>query len=321
MVRIEDSSRLIGKLRLGKNVYVAQGSILRSMEDSIRVGNSTMVLENSVLVGTPKNPLKIGSKIVFGHKCIALGAEIGDLCEIGNGVIIHPGAKIGSMCIFGEGTIIPPNTTIPDGSVVVGRPGRVIRRLNDGDKRMIERMRGNDISLEPYEENIIQDDTKEGESMGKLHRYGEKYPMVDGRAAIYDSAEITGDVIVGSNTTIASGVKIIGDSHGPVRIGSNVQILENTVLHLLPDNELVIEDHVIIGPGCIVHGCRIGQNSVIESGSIICDYSQLGENTLVKSGSLVKQRSVFANNEILEGFPARSIGNNKNALEKPDWAF
>lgn len=56
MVRIADSSRLLGRLRLGKDVYVAQGSVLRSMEDSITIGNQTMVLENSVLVGTPRFP-------------------------------------------------------------------------------------------------------------------------------------------------------------------------------------------------------------------------------------------------------------------------
>jgi carbonic anhydrase/acetyltransferase-like protein (isoleucine patch superfamily) len=54
---------------------------------------------------------------------------------------------------------------------------------------------------------------------------------------------------VGERTIIGAGVKIIGDSHGPVRIGNDVQILENTVLHLLPDNDLIIDDGVIIGPG------------------------------------------------------------------------
>lgn len=113
--------------------------------------------------------------------------------------------------------------------------------------------------------------------MGKLYYYGDKYPRIDETTILYDTAEITGDVIIGTNSVIASGVKIIGNSHGPVRIGNNVKILENTVLHLLPDNELIIEDDVVIGPGCIVHGTTIGSNSIIESGAIICDYSKLGK--------------------------------------------
>ena len=87
-------------------------------------------------------------------------------------------------------------------------------------------------------------------------------------AALFPTAEITGDVVVGERTIIGAGVKIIGDSHGPVRIGDDVQILENTVLHLLPDNDLVIGDGVIIGPGAMIHGCRIGAGSRRRTG---CD--------------------------------------------------
>lgn len=320
-LRIDDSARLIGKVRLGNDVYVAQGSILRSIGDSITIDNSSWILENSVLIGMPESPLKVGSKTVFGHKCIAIGAEIGDLCEIGNGVVFLPNSKIGNMCIFGEGTIIPEGSVIPDGSVVVGRPGRVIRKLTEEDKKMISRMRGNDISLTTYVENIVENQTRDGENMGKLYEFNDKYPQVSESAFIYDSAEITGDVIIGNNTVIGSGVKIIGNSHGPVKIGDNVQILENSVLHLLPDNELIINDNVIIGPGCIVHGTNIGANSIIESGAIVCDYSKLGENTLVKSGSLVKQRDNFQDNQILEGFPAKPMGENSEIQEKPAWAF
>lgn len=318
--KIDDSVRLIGKLRLGNNTYVAQGSVLRSVDDSLTVGNATWILENSVIIGTPEHPLKVGSKTVFGHKCIAIGAEIGDLCEIGNGVIMLPGSKIGNMCIFGEGTIIPEGCVIPDESVVVGRPGKVIRRLTQEDKNMISRMRSNDTSLSPYMENLLDIEQKEGEKMGKLYEYGVKYPKVDETAFIYDSAEITGDVTIGKNSVVASGVRIVGNSHGPVKIGNNVKILENSVLHLLPDNELIIEDNVIIGPGCIIHGTTIGSNSIIESGSIVCDYSKLGKNTLIKSGSLIKQRSIVNDNEIMEGFPAKNIGKNPEIQQKPSWA-
>ncbi len=320
-LKIEDSAKLIGKMRIGDNSYIAQGAVLRSIDDSLIIGNSTMVLENSVLIGMPERPLIVGSKTVFGHKCIAIGADIGDLCEIGNGVIILPASKIGNMCIFGEGTIIPEGSDIPAGSVVVGRPGRIIRNLTLDDENMIKRMRNNDISLSTFKENIIDNESKDGEEMGKLYNYGAKYPDLAESAILYELAEITGDVKIGENSVIASGVKIIGNSHGPVIIGNNVQILENTVLHLLPDNKLIIEDDVTIGPGCIIHGTTIGSNSIIESGAIVCDYSKLGKNTLVKSGTLVKQRSIFDDNAILEGFPAKFIGENFELLKKPAWAI
>lgn len=320
-VKIDSSARLIGKMKLGNNTYVAQGSILRSKDDSLIIDNTTWVLENSVLIGTPAHPLKVGQKTVFGHKCIVIGAEIGDLCEIGNGVIMLAGSKIGNMCIFGEGTLVPEGMVIPDGSVVVGRPARIIRSLTEDDKAMIERMRSNDISLSDFVENIFEEELEEGENMGKLYSFNDKYPKVAESAYLYDTAEIIGDVIVGENSVIGAGVRIIGNSHGPVRIGNNVQILENTVLHLLPDNELIIHDNVTIGPGCIIHGTTIGQGSVIESGAIVCDYSSLGKNTLVKSGSLVKQRSKFDDNAILEGFTAKEIGRVEGDLNRPEWAI
>lgn len=319
--KIEDSARVVGTVTLGEGVYVAQGTILRSDGDSVSLCNQSMVLENSVVIGTTEHPVVVGSKTIFGHKCIVIGAEIGDLCEIGNGTIFLPGSKVGDYCIFGEGTIVPPEKVIPEASVVVGRPGRVIRRLTDEDKAMISRMRGHDVTLAPVVGHKLQIEPRESDLMGKLYPFGSKVPFVDESAFIFDTAEITGDVVVGARSKVASGVRIIGNTHGPVRIGDNVQILENSVLHLLPDNALIIEDNVTIGPGCIVHGCTIGAGSVIEAGAIVCDYSVLGRNTLVKCGSLVKQRSVVEDHQIVEGFPAKVVGVNSGEMERPDWAI
>ncbi len=320
-LKLQSSARLLGRMRLGDGVHVAQGTILRSQEDSLKIGNDSWILENSVLIGTQDAPLTVGSKTVFGHKCIAIGTNIGDLCEIGNGTIFLPGSVVGDRCIFGEGTLIPEGAEIPERSVVVGRPGRVIRKLTEKDEAMILRMRGHDINLSAFRENVVTNEIWGNGTMGKLYRFGEKVPQVAPSAFLYDSAELTGDVTVGEHSIIGSGVRIIGDTHGPVRIGRNVQILENTVLHLLPDNQLIIGDNVTIGPGCIIHGTTIGAGSVIESGAIVCDYSSLGKNTTVRSGSLVKQRSQFGDHEILEGFPARSVGQNKVANLRPAWAF
>lgn len=320
-IHIESSARLWGKLRLGDGAIIAQGTVLTSIGDSITIGNDSAVLENSVLIGTPDQPMTVGSKTIFGHKCIAIGAKIGDLCEIGNGTIFLPGSEIGDMCIFGEGTLIPENMKIPDGSVVVGNPCRIIRLITDADKAMVTRMRGNDISLRPYHENILEFEFSKERAMNNLFSFGDKFPQIADSAVIYDTAEITGDVIIGENSVITSGVRIIGNAHGPVRIGKNVKILENCVLHLLPDNELIIEDNVTIGPGSIIHGTTIGAGSVIESGVILSDYSKLGANSLVKVGSLIKQRAIFEDNAIIKGSPAKDIGKNMQPLESPAWAI
>ena len=125
---------------------------------------------------------------------------------------------------------------------------------------------------------------------------------------LFDSAEITGDVVVGDGSIIGAGVKIIGDSHGPVRIGARVQILENTVLHLLPDNELVVEDDVVIGPGAMIHGCHLGAGTVVEPAAIVCDFSRVGAGSIVRAGACVKQRARFGDRAVLDGFPADQVG-------------
>ena len=145
-------------------------------------------------------------------------------------------------------------------------------------------------------------------------------PTIAESAVLFPTAEITGDVVVGDRTIIGAGVKIIGDSHGPVRIGNDVQILENTVLHLLPDNELIIDDGAIVGPGAMIHGCHIGARSVIEPGAIVCDGSAVGTDCIVRAGAVVKQRSRFPDRTEIDGFPAVEVART-DPPARPAWAL
>jgi carbonic anhydrase/acetyltransferase-like protein (isoleucine patch superfamily) len=100
-----------------------------------------------------------------------------------------------------------------------------------------------------------------------------------------------------------------------------VQILENTVLHLLPDNDLILHDGVIIGPGAMIHGCRIGAGSVVEPGAIVCDHSVLGAGCIVRAGAVVKQRSEFGDATEVDGFPAKEVGRVDGRPPRPPWAL
>jgi carbonic anhydrase/acetyltransferase-like protein (isoleucine patch superfamily) len=315
------SAALYGTLNLGRSVHLAQGAVIRSLLAGVTIGEHSMVLENSIVVGHSESPTRIGGKVVFGHRTTVIGATVGDLCEIGNNSIIMSGAKIGEWCILGEGTLIAEGEVIPCRSVVVGRPGRVIRSLTAADQTMIVRMRGGDVALSQTEQQLVHGVMTGGPTMGKLYSYQGKSPQVAETAFLFDSAEITGDVSIGEGCIIGAGVKIIGDSHGPVRIGNDVQILENTVLHLLPDNRLIIADNVIIGPCCMIHGCEIGAGTLVEPGAILCDYSKLGKHVLVKAGALVKQRSQFPDYAVLDGFPAKQIAISPTPPAFPTWAL
>jgi carbonic anhydrase/acetyltransferase-like protein (isoleucine patch superfamily) len=227
---------------------------------------------------------------------------------------------LGDRVFLGEGTLVPSGTSLPDNTVAVGRPARIVRTASADDLARLTALRDGDLSL-PSPAFTTLDGIQEITTMGQLHDYRGIVPTVDPSAVLFPSAELTGDVVVGARTIIGAGVKIIGDSHGPVRIGADVQILENTVLHLLPDNDLVLDDGVIIGPGAMIHGCRIGAGSVVEPGAIVCDHSVLGAGCIVRAGAVVKQRSEFAAGSEIDGFPAVEVGRVSGVPVRPPWAF
>jgi carbonic anhydrase/acetyltransferase-like protein (isoleucine patch superfamily) len=318
---IADSAVVIGEVRLGAGTILAQGLVVRSVAGGVTIGHHSAVLENGVLWGTPEQPTVIGQRTVFGHRACVLGASVGNLCEIGNGALLLPGSRLGDGCILGEGTLIPPGMVVPPHTVLVGRPPHVLRSATDEDRARVAALRDQHTDLVDQPHQLVAGRPDVGAEMGRLYRYRDKAPVIDPTAVLFDSAEITGDVVVGAESVIGDGVKIIGDSHGPVRIGARVQILENTVLHLLPDNELIVEDDVVIGPGSMIHGCHIGAGSVVEAGAIVCDWSAVGPRSVVRAGSCVTQRSRFPARSVLSGFPAQAVGELDAPPGTPAWAF
>jgi carbonic anhydrase/acetyltransferase-like protein (isoleucine patch superfamily) len=318
---IAGSAVVLGDVHVGAGVILAQGLVLRADRGAVSIGNHSAILENGVVVGTPEHPVRIGQRTVFGHRASIIGATVGDLCEVGNGAILMPGSRLGNGCILGEGTLVPPDTVIPDDAVLVGRPPHVIRSATDADRERLAVLRQHQTDLTDHPGTIVRGPMRAGERMGTLYAYRDKIPSIGARTVLFDSAEITGDVVVGEDSLIGAGVKIIGDSHGPVRIGSRVQVLENTVLHLLPDNELVIEDDVVVGPAAMIHGCHIGRGSVIEPAAIVCDWSAIGAESVVRAGACVKQRDRFPARSLLDGFPAKLVDTLTAPPALPGWAL
>ncbi|MCP3140139.1 UDP-3-O-(3-hydroxymyristoyl) glucosamine N-acyltransferase [Pyxidicoccus sp. QH1ED-7-1] len=319
---LASSARVLGTVHLGPGALIAQGAVVRSHDGAVRLGAGSAVLENATVVGTPGQPVTVGERAVLGHRSVVLGAEVGPLCEVGNGAILMPGSRLGARCLLGEGTVIPSGMLVPDESVVVGRPGRVLRRATPQDLERLRGMRGGNLTLpgQPLTAFSARDRAEDA-PMGQLYTFRDKHPLVHPTATLFSTAEVTGDVVIGPGCIIGPGVKIIGDSHGPVRIGAGVQVLANTVLHLLPDNTLVLEDGVIVGPGCMVHGCHVGAGTVVEPGAILCDGSRVGRGSIVGAGSLVKQHATFPDGVRVEGFPAVQTERLAQPPAPPRWAL
>lgn len=319
---VASSARVLGMIHLGPGAVIAQGAVVRSHAGAVRLGAGSAVLENASVIGTPQQPVTLGERAVLGHRSVVLGAEVGHLCEVGDGAILMPGARLGERCLIGEGTLIPAGMSVPDDSVVVGRPGRVLRRATAADLDRLRELRGGSLVLPHQPLTAFSGrDRAEDAPMGQLYTFRDKHPLVHPTATLFSSAEVSGDVVIGAGCIIGPGVKIIGDSQAPVRIGAGVQLLANTVLHLVPDNQLVLEDGVIIGPGCMVHGCHVGAGTVVEPGAILCDGSRLGRGCLVGAGSLVRQRATFGDGAQVEGFPAVQTGTLSSPPARPGWAL
>ena len=121
--QIAGSAVVIGAARLGEGSLLAEGAVIRSDDAAVEIGTGSAVLENSVVVGTRTIPTTIGRRTTFGHRCIVIGATVGDLCEIGNASKLMPGAHLGDRVFLGEGTVVPAGMTLPSDVVAVGRPG------------------------------------------------------------------------------------------------------------------------------------------------------------------------------------------------------
>ena len=129
---VHSTAVVIGDVKLGKKANVWPGAVLRGDLRSIIIGDYTNVQDNSVL-HTGKYNLTIGDNVMVGHNVTLHSCDIGKKCLIGMGSVIMDAAKIGNNCIIGAGSVIPPRTVIPDGSVIIGNPYKIMRKTTQED--------------------------------------------------------------------------------------------------------------------------------------------------------------------------------------------
>jgi len=139
-----------------------------------------------------------------------------------------------------------------------------------------------------------------------IYPYKGKSPQIADSTFIADYVTITGDVIIGEETSIWFNTVIRGDV-APTVIGSRVNIQDNCVLHQSPNNPLIIEDGVSVGHQVILHSSVVRKNSLIGMGSIILDGAEIGEGAFIGAGSLVPQGKKIPPNTLAFGRPAKVV--------------
>lgn len=145
---VANDANVIGRVRLMAGASVWFTATLRGDNEWIEVGAGSNVQEGCTLHTDIGYPLNIGRDCTIGHNVILHGCMIGDETLIGMGATVLNGARIGRNCLIGAGALITEGKEIPDGSLVMGAPGKVMRSL---DEAAIQRLRD---SARHYQDNM-----------------------------------------------------------------------------------------------------------------------------------------------------------------------
>jgi carbonic anhydrase/acetyltransferase-like protein (isoleucine patch superfamily) len=135
---IAQNATLVGSVILENNASIWFNVVIRADNDVIHIGENSNIQDGSVLPTDGGIKLTVGKGVTVGHKAMLHGCEIGDYSLIGINAVILNGAKIGKHCLIGANTLIPEGMVIPDGSMVVGTPGKIKRELSETQKKLLE---------------------------------------------------------------------------------------------------------------------------------------------------------------------------------------
>ena len=135
---IADNATVLGSVVLMNNASVWFNVVIRGDNDVITIGENSNVQDGCVLHTDPGQPLTIGRNVTVGHKVMLHGCTIGDNSLIGINSVVLNGARIGKNCLIGANSLIPEGKEIPDGSLVMGSPGKVVRELSPEQQQGLE---------------------------------------------------------------------------------------------------------------------------------------------------------------------------------------
>ena len=133
-----------------------------------------------------------------------------------------------------------------------------------------------------------------------------KVPRNEGAAFVAPNATVQGDVILKASSTVWYGAVLRGDD-GTLTLGENSNVQDNAVLHCDPGGQVVLGKNVTVGHSAIVHGCTVGDNSLIGMHATILNHAVVGRNCIIGAGALVPEGMVIPDNSVAVGVPARVI--------------
>lgn len=150
---------VVGSVKIGHQASVWFNAVIRGDNDWITLGEGCNIQDAAVLHADPGYPIELGKGVSIGHKAMVHGCTIGDNSLIGINAVVLNGAKIGKNCLIGANALVPSGMEVPDGSMVLGSPGKIKRILTD--EEIANNARIADIyiaNLHRYQNSLVQVD-------------------------------------------------------------------------------------------------------------------------------------------------------------------
>ena len=144
-----------------------------------------------------------------------------------------------------------------------------------------------------------------------IYQLDEDIPQIAASAWIADSAEVMGRVHVGERSSVWFNTVIRADNES-IRIGDESNIQDGTVLHCDPGKPLNIGRGVTVGHQVMLHGCTIGDGTLIGIGAVVLNQAVIGKNCLVGAGALVTEGKEFPDGSMILGSPAKAVRDRKS---------
>lgn len=139
---LADTARVRGRVTLGEGVSVWYGAAIRGDVAAITIGAGTNVQDNATVHCDAGVANVIGAGVSIGHNAVVHGAAVGDGTLIGMHAAVLGRTVIGRGCLVAAGAVVPPGLEVPDGMVVMGVPGRVVRPVREEERRYLEHLSG-----------------------------------------------------------------------------------------------------------------------------------------------------------------------------------
>ncbi|WP_294371412.1 gamma carbonic anhydrase family protein [uncultured Clostridium sp.] len=139
-----------------------------------------------------------------------------------------------------------------------------------------------------------------------IKKYMGKKPIISEKAYVSETSVIMGDVVLKENSNVWFGAVLRGDM-AEIIIGENTNIQENTVVHVDKNHKVTIGNNCTVGHNATIHGCSIGDNTLIGMGAIILNGAKIGNNSIVAAGALITQNKEFDDGVLILGNPAKAV--------------